>query len=289
MNALTTPSINTRALLVDLRISQWTARKIDKTATEQVAQANGIDKSVGTYYKSVINGKALEPIKQLVNAARAYHYKMTLPWADSGPRVLSSVAYFEYMGEMQTYATQFETEYKNFEQQYAYHRVEAQRKLGPLFNDSEYPDLNTLADKFSFDLRVTPLPMADDFRVELGDDEVEKLRATIKAQTEAVVGEAVKDVYVRALDVVEAFVDRLSEEDKVFRDSLVTNAQELVATMPKLNFTGDPALAALCERMKETLCQHEPAILRNNVSARKATHEAALAVKKDLLDFFGGV
>lgn len=289
MNASTNPSVHTRALLVDLRISQWTARKIDKTATEQVAQVNGVDKSVGTYYKSVINGKALEPIKQLVGAARAYHYKMTLPWADSGPRVLSSLAYFEYMAEMQTYASRFEAEYQAFEQQYAYHRVEAQRKLGPLFNDTEYPDLNTLAAKFAFDLRVTPLPVADDFRVDLGDDEVARLRETIKAQTDAVVGEAVKDVYARALEVVEAFVDRLGDEDKVFRDSLVTNAKDLVETMPKLNFTGDPKLAELCTRMTATLCQHEPATLRNNTGARKETHAAAVAVKQELVDFFGGV
>lgn len=283
-----TPDVHANALLVDLRISQWTGRKIDKTAAAQVAQMNNIDANVGTYYKSVIDGSALEPIKKHVSAARQYHYKMTLPWSDTGPRILPAAAYFDYMQTMQTLTSEFEQLYADFEAQYAYHRQEAVRKLGPLFNDSEYPDLQQLADKFAFQVRVTPLPRAGDFRVDLGDAEVDRLRAEIEKQTQATVQLAVEDVYRRALKVVEAFVDRLSDEDKVFKSSLVENARELVAIMPGLNFTNDPVLADVCRRMEETLCQHDPDVLRTNMTTRKATHQAALDVKKDLMDFFGG-
>lgn len=285
---MTTTDIHANALLVDLRVSQWTGRKIDKTATAQVAQINNVDSNVGTYYKSLIDGSALDPIKKHVGVARTYHYKMTLPWSDVGPRILPAASYFDYMATMQGLISEFESLYANFEAQYAFHRQEAIRKLGPLFNDSEYPDLHMLANKFAFQLNVTPLPRADDFRVDLGDAEVNRLRTVIEEQTRATVTSAVEDVYRRALKVVEAFIDRLGEEDNVFKSSLVGNARELVAIMPALNFTNDPVLADVCTRMEQALCAHEPEVLRTNMGARKKTHEAALAVHKDLMDFFGG-
>lgn len=292
MNATTaapaTTDVHASALLVDLTICQWTGRKIDKRATEQVAQMNGVDTNVGTYYKSLIDGSALEPLKKLTGAARAYHYKLTLPWSDSGPRVLPTAAYFDYMQQMQQFGTEFEQAYQVFEQDYAFHRQEAQRKLGPLFNDTEYPDLTTLANRFSFRLNVTPLPIADDLRVDLAAEEVERLRAQIQAQTDATMAHAVADIYKRALDVVDAFVTRLANEDNVFRNSLVENAVALVDIMPKLNFTKDPNLDALCARMHDALCRYEPDTLRHNIGVRKATHHEAVEIKKDLMDFFGG-
>ena len=41
--------LSDKALLVQLNISQWTARKYDKRATEQVAQQNGSASQAGRY------------------------------------------------------------------------------------------------------------------------------------------------------------------------------------------------------------------------------------------------
>jgi len=280
-------NIHAKAMLVDLNISQWTGRKIDRRATQQVAQMNGVDVRVGTYYKSLLDGKELEPIKQLVGAARNYHYRMTLPWSDAGPRILSSQLYFEYMGEMQLYRSRFDSLYQDFEQRYALARAEAQRTLGPLFNEDDYPTLGALASKFSFELNVLPLPVADDFRVDLGDDEVERLKKRIEESTKASLAGAVSDMCQRLTQVVDAFIDRLGKEENIFRDSLVENARQLASLLPKLNVTDDPRIEELCRKLEDKLCQYEPQTLRDNPATRKATWKAAKELKSDLLDFFG--
>lgn len=280
-------NIHAKAMLVELRVSQWTGRKIDRRATEQVAQMNGIDVRVGTYYKSLLDGKELEPIKQLVGAARTYHYKMTLPWSDSGPRILSSAAYFEYMAEMQTYRSRFEQLYQDFEKRYALARAEAQRTLGPLFSEGDYPTLASLAHKFGFELNVLPLPVADDFRVDLGTEEVERLKQQIADATKASTAGAVLDMAQRVEQVVTAFIERLGKEENVFRDSLVENARALVEVLPKLNFAGDERIDALTAKVQDTLCQYEPQTLRDSPATRKATWGAAKEIKNDLLEFFG--
>ena len=45
--------LSDKALLVQLSISQWTARKYDKRATEQVNNANNAAMTAGRYNKSL--------------------------------------------------------------------------------------------------------------------------------------------------------------------------------------------------------------------------------------------
>lgn len=280
--------VHSHVMLVSLNISQWSARKIDRKATSQVAQANNVQATSGAYYKSLVEGGALEEIKKLVTKVRTSHYNRTLPWSDAGPRVLSNVGYFDYVQEMAAYAAEFDKLVDQFLQEYPLMRQEAKRLLGSLFNDDDYPDLQAVADKFSFKTSITPLPMGDDFRCDIGAAEVERIRAEITANTNAAMQKAVDEAFERVTKVVESFVDRLADPDTVFRDSLVVNARDLADILPSLNVTNDPRLAELAAKLKDKLCQHEPDSLRHNKTTRREAYEAALEMQKDLLGFFGG-
>ena len=287
-------NIHSSAMLASLRISQWTARKIDKKVAGEVAKAHNVQASVGAYYKSVLpttdaNGErtSIERIKKLVGEARTYHYKMTLPWLDSGARVLSAAAYFDYMQVMQEFKQRFEEAVNVFVYDYPFEREEAKLRLSTLFNDDDYPPLDRVADRFAFALDILPIPMGADFRCDIGDDEAEKIRAEIEKATLAAVQASIADVYKRIAAVAEAFTVKLQFEDTRFEKSLVTNAEELANLLPKLNFTGDPALTALGKALKEKLCVYGADDLRNNMAARRETYAAALDMKKDMAAFFG--
>lgn len=281
--------VHSRVMLVELRVSQWSARKIDKKAADQVAQQNNLDSRTGTYYKSLIEGAALEDIKRLVTKARTAHWRRTLPWSDAGPRVLSNLAYIDYMQEMANYGLQFDKLVGTFIAEYPLLRQEASRLLGGLFNDDDYPDLQRVADKFSFSTNVMPLPMGDDFRCDIGVDEVQRIRQEIEATTTASVQSAVRDAYERVSKVVEAYIDRLAGTETIFRDSLVENARDLAEVLPALNVTNDPRLAAIASTLKDKLCAHDPDVLRHNQTTRREAFDAAMGINKDLLNFFGGV
>ena len=287
-------NIHSTAMLANLRISQWTARKIDKRVAGEVAKNHNVQASVGAYYKSVLpttdaNGErtAIERIKKLVGEARTYHYKMTLPWLDSGARVLSSAAYFDYMQVMQEFKQRFEEVVNDFVYDYPFEREEAKIRVGTLFNEDDYPPLDRVADRFGFMLDILPIPMGADFRCDIGNDEADKIRAEIEKSTLATVQSSIADVYKRIAAVAEAFTDKLQFEDTRFEKSLVTNASDLADLLPKLNFTGDPALTALGTALKEKLCVYGADELRNNMAARRETYAAALDMKKDMAAFFG--
>lgn len=282
-----TTDISSRGMLADLRISQWTARKIDRKASKEVAQTHQMADKQGAYYKSLIDSDALTGVQNAVRGARDYHWKMTLPWSDVGPRVLSSAAYFDYMGKMAEYQGVFDQAVQALLGAYPYHRQEAQRLLGSLFNDDEYPTTEALVRKFSFRLDILPLPVAGDFRAELSAEEVDRVRQDIEQRTRETVQDSVKDAYYRVAKMVERYVERLAKPDGTFRATMVDDVRELAEILPKLNFTGDPELDKLARRLNMELCPFEADALRNDPASRRAAYNAAMGMKKDLAGFFG--
>jgi hypothetical protein len=73
-------------MLVELEPSQWTARKLDKSTTDEVLKGKQAgDKGAALLNKNLLAGrKELEVINQIVGEARTYVYDRTLPWSDSG-------------------------------------------------------------------------------------------------------------------------------------------------------------------------------------------------------------
>ena len=287
-------NIHRAAMLTNLRISQWTARKIDRRVAGEVAKNHNVQASVGTYYKSVlpttdVNGErtSIERVKKLVGEVRTYHYKMTLPWLDSGARVLPVALYFDYMQAMQEFKQRFEETVSAFVYDYPFEREEAKIRLGTLFDENDYPPIDRVANHFRFVIDILPIPMGGDFRCDIGDDEADRIKADIEKSTLATVTLAVAEVYSRVASVVDAFATKLQFEDTRFERSLVTNAEKLVDMLPKLNFTGDPVLTKLGTTLKEKLCLYGADELRNNMAARRETYAAALDMKKDMVAFFG--
>ena len=63
--------LSQKAMLVHLKINQWTARKFDKDATTLVASNYSIDETVGRYNKELVPKKAIRKIQKAVSALRA--------------------------------------------------------------------------------------------------------------------------------------------------------------------------------------------------------------------------
>lgn len=281
-------NIHSHAMLVNLNISVWTARKMDRKASAEIKQAHQLQTNSGAYYKSIVEGGDLDLIKQKAGQIRAEHYRRTLPWLDDGPRVLSNQGYFDYMQVMSKLIDEFDALVESFMQTYPHLRQEAQRLLGSLFDESDYPSLTSLHHKFGVKLAVTPIPKGDDFRCDIGDAELQRVRAEIEAASTAAMQQSIRDAYDRVVKVLDSYIDRLAQPDTVFRDSLVEKARDLADVLPSLNFTNDPKLTEVHQRLLAELCKYDPAALRSSETARRDAYETAAAMRKDLMDFFGG-
>lgn len=128
------PSISSSAMLVDLHVSQWAARKKDKTASATVTDSNGAQTGSADVRKSLLHGcPELEAIKKFVATNRNAHYAMTMPWIDRGPRLLPTARMFDFQKNITEIQNEFERLCEAFFNAYEWEAVQAEARLGTLF------------------------------------------------------------------------------------------------------------------------------------------------------------
>ncbi len=262
-----------RAMLVNLVIHAWTARKQDKKVSHEV-EANHGAKDAGNFNKLLIDKSALQPLSQHSGRMREYHYRMTLPWGDNGDRLLPSSTYFEYTTAMRDYKQTQTALADKFAQEYASLVANARVKLGSMYNAADYPHADEIRQRFSVETSFTPVPDANDFRVDVEAEIAEEIRQNIMKQVGKREQEAAKECWERLYQVVSKIEVVMAKENPIFRDSLITNAQEVVALLPKLNITDDAQLTQICTQINTDLLI-DPARLRNSRVARELVLRSA--------------
>ena len=280
--------LSDKALLVQLNISQWTARKYDKRATEQVAQQNGSASQAGRYNKSLLPmNDALNNIHQKSTLIRKKFYTNTLPWGIEGTMMLPSANYLNFMTEFRKEKADWESLVDTFYHEYPRLHADAQRFLGNLYNKADYPELHDIQRKFKMDMAVFPVP-SNDFRVSIGDAELERIQQDVEARVENSAQQAMKEAWQRLYDRVKHMAEKLADPKAVFRDTLVENTKEVCSILSRLNFADDPDLETMRQQVEGSLANNHPESLRNDPDLRKNKAEEARAIMDKMGAFMGG-
>jgi len=262
--------LNEKAMLICLNISFWTARKYDKRISQEIEDQYNAD-DAGRYNKILIAKEHLANIQKIISAARTFHYENTLPWSDNGGRLLPSANYLNYVKDIQSFKDDFEREVSNFLQVYPSLKDDARQRLNGMFDEKDYPDVYTLETKFAIKSMILPVPEADDFRVNLTDDEVDSIRTSIREQVQDSTQAGMKDLWQRLFKVVDHMVERLSDPDNKFKNTLIENITDLCDLLPKLNITADPELDEAVQEIKAKLTVNDSQTLRDNDVVRSNT------------------
>jgi hypothetical protein len=274
--------LNDRALLVQLHISQWTARKYDKRASQEVVSAHGATSAAGRFNKALLPmNEKLEHVHKKTNHIRTMYYENTLPWGLDGTMLLPTSNYLAFITEFRKEKAEWNVLVQDFLNEYDQMRLDAQRALGGLYNPADYPATSELKSKFKIDLAVFPVPNSD-FRVSIASDELTRIQQDIERRVKEAEQAALRDVWQRLYERVKHIAEKLSEPEAIFRDSMIENAKELCALLPRLNFADDPHLEAMRQQVEASLIKH-PDALRNNPDLRRDTAEEA----KRIMDAMG--
>jgi hypothetical protein len=275
-------NLNDRALLVQLNVSQWTARKYDKSASKEVTTAHGAASAAGRFNKSLLpmNDK-LDNIHKKTTHIRAKYYDNTLPWGMDGTMMLPTANYLSFMSDFRKERGEWNALVQEFLDNYDQMKLDAQRILGSLYNHSDYPDRSELRVKFNMDMAVFPVPSAD-FRVSIGSEELSRIQQDVERRVKDAEQAALKDVWNRLYERVKHMADKLADPKAIFRDSMLENTREICALLPRLNFTDDPNLEAMRQQVEASLLKH-PEALRNDPDLR---HDTAVEAKK-IMDAMG--
>ena len=264
-------SIASSAVLIDLNISIWTARKLDKNVSKEIDINKNTTIKAGNYNKHILAGSdQLDAITKLANEIRDWHGRQTLPWSDTGTRLLPMTNFFDYKQQLGVYEAEFKSRINTFIQQYPNIIQSMVYKLGNLFDRSEYPDADKIESKFNLRYTIMPVPETKDFRVDIADDIREEMQKEYQKAYEGRVETAMSDAWSRLHNTLEHMVDRLSGDDKkIFRNSLVDNALELTNLLTRLNITKDPKLEQARQALEQSLVGVTADDLRESQGARQ--------------------
>lgn len=281
-------AIHTRALLVWLRISTWSARKYDKTVTNKVNAQYAASTDAGRYNKHLLPGdaKAYKTLTTLAGAIRSQHYAHTLAWSDEGWRLLPTANYTTYTDWLRSQQSAFRTALDEFTADYPSMRAQASRLLNGLYKDEDYPNTQDLHSRFSLGVEYAPVPAQGDIRVSLGTDTIEQIEAAIADRTNRATETAMADCWQRLHTVVSHINDRLAVPDAIFRDSLIDNAREICDTLKRLNITNDPNLERMRVQVQTDLLKYGPQALRDFKSHREATADKAQRILDSMASFY---
>jgi hypothetical protein len=267
--------IETSAMLIELSISCWTARKLDKRVSQEVDATSGAKSRAGNYNKNLLAGtQKLDNIIKYAANARAWHNANTLPWSDNGLRLLPVEHFLTYKERLGELEQEYNALVQDFLVSYPDLVDAAAFQLGTLFDRSEYPEAEAIADKFRFRYNFSPVPTAGDWRINVGQQAREELEAQCNNAIEERVKGAMKEAWSRLHECLSHVSERLEDngeanKPKVFRDSLVNNAHELIDMLRVLNVTKDPELERARMLMSQTFSGLDAKELRESDGARK--------------------
>jgi len=276
----TTPRLNidTCAMLVEFNASVWTARKLDKTTTnEVVASKNAGAKDAARVNKHLLAGRTeLDIIQQAVGRARQFVYDNTAPWSDSGLRLLPTVNFMKFTERMNDFEEEMETLVKAFVIIYPTLITAQALALGDMFKRDDYPTANEMMTKFSFRVNYMPVPSSGDFRVDVGNQAQAELKARLESLTQERIDSAMADVRERLSTHLKRMSDRLTTDyvggeakQRRFHDTLVDGALELCDLTKALNVTNDTTLETARSQLEQLLVGVTPADLRKNEAIRQ--------------------
>lgn len=263
-------TLTERALLVSLTISQWSARKYDRRESADLANRHGTSMNVARVNKNLLPCQTeLEAVHKKTEAVRQLYLKHTLPWAQEGVRILKADQWFTFTTMMREQMDEWEKLVGAFVSAYPRLRSDAEQHLNGMFKAEDYPEAHNIRSKFTIDTIFTPVPRANDWRIDIGDEALDRLREEITARVVDAEAKAMQDAWKRVHDVISKAHERLSGPDNIFRDTLVENAVELCALLPGLNIAGDPALEKMRQDLEGSLCKFSPDTLRKAPDVRK--------------------
>jgi len=273
--------IQNSSMLVDLNISVWTGRKMDKKVSDEIDASKNTKAKGGNYHKKLLAGtQKLDDVQKLVAAIRIWHYNQTLPWSDGGSRLLPMKNFFDYKATLADYEQQFNEAAEAFFIEYPTLVSAAAFQLGDLYTADEYPDVEKLRDKFRFKYVFLPVPEVGDFRIDVNETSRQELQAQYESFYQTKLNDAMKDAWDRLHECVTKMSEKLADAPspretkegpnytQIFRDSLVTNAVDLCELLTKLNVTNDPKLETARKQLETAISGVSADELRKDDTAR---------------------
>lgn len=290
-------ALTERAMVMNLSISRWQGQRLDREASQRVTEQAGANADAARVNKHLVPKEALAPVQTAANTVRDHFLTNTLPWRDNGDRLMTRQLYTKFIEVHERLVSEFNAAVDTFlSTDYPKAKAQAEFRMGSLFNPDDYPSVSELRYRFRVALDFEPLTTSNDFRVQIDQQHVDRVKQTMEEAALRRVQAAQADVWKRLLERVGRYQERLSSTNDdgkpaVFRDTLVDNLEELVEMIPGLNILDDPNIEQIRQDILAKLSGHTAQDIRKDAELREELAGEAKEIVDKMAGFmkaFGG-
>jgi hypothetical protein len=270
-----TPAQRLRLSCAAVRLSfMWMG--VRKTLTpqqmSQAAESFGAEGDFLSARKKLLDTKhaAYKDVTAVRGRAIAFWKSLSLPYPESGIRLIRQDAIENFNQQMLTFRHELEGAVARLDDHYAELKSAARQRLGDLFDPLDYPP--TLRGLFDLGWEF-PNVQPPDYLMQLNPAIYEQEKSRIAARFEEAVRLAEQAFVSEFAEVVSHLCERLSTEGdgakKTFRDSAVTNLGEFFERFRQLNVHSSDQLDELVSQAQKLVRGVEPQALRANETLRQ--------------------
>ena len=272
MCTINTPTLRDKAMLVSLRRNQFNPAKLDRSATGIAEAALQAQKGAGKYTKRLLkNCDQLKAAQEKYRLIYEYYRDNSLPWMNDGVRIIPTTAYLDFMTTIGTMKSEAETAVRDLYNVWDQAVAADAQHLGGMFNPLDYPTKDEMLRQWNIRVNVMPVPSAEDFRVDISEEDKADLDAAVKEVEE----QATVEVLTQLLKPVKAMADKLSvpigQEGSVFRDTLVSNLSDVCRRAKNLNINNDQRISETIKEVENVLSTVDCQSLRECDGLREVT------------------
>lgn len=221
--------------------------------------------------KTLLESNELEAIRKHDTSLRKWLGNTCLPY-DIGIMLLPVGLIQQTEVKLKEHKTERDTLIDAFIAAYPTIKQEAQKQLGTLYNESEYPSVSEIKDKFRFEWQYINFGIPGQLQKvnpELYKQEQEKAAAQLQEAATEVVAVMRGTLY----DMVNHLKDRLTPDGdgkpKILKESAVNKLKEFLDSFDLRNVTDDKALAVEVQKVRSLLGGTTAVALRSSDEFRE--------------------
>lgn len=259
-----------RGLIVTLHLSAYRGAKVAREATEEVQQGHRAQRGSTTVTKHTIPKKYLDPILSIQSNIRYVFHQMTLPWDNSGARLLPPNRVMAFRAAMEACRTELERAVRDFTLAYPTILYEAREWLGDLYDPGDFPAEQEIRGLYAMHISVLPMPEPEHLTglgKWIADDVIGELQEEAEGLIDARLVGAQSHLRERLVAAMLEFADTLTTK-KRFRAPSLEKLEELATLAPSMSVLDDDALASVCRQLLTTLTYTDVDDLRANEDSR---------------------
>jgi len=291
-----------QAVLVTIRMTKWSNRFSHRKLAGEIAEQKKAKHGTIRVALDLTQNRAVRELATLYGQVNNGLIKdLMLPWRP-GTHLLPANLIDEFERRWNDAVRKWDLLVKEVEKTYDASVEQAKEELtglGLLFDESLFPDVEDVVDKYSinkdaYEMLSDPKHV-NDLRTDIGQKRADAMKRSIEIRMEKAADDATKYVQERIVKALASLVDGLqrhgtkeegSDRSSTFRDNTVTKLGEIADVTQHLNVTENSTIHSAIQEIKKDLSDLNPTELRDDEVKRRDVGAKAKKIIKGLEDMY---